>query len=323
MKKLNIKEIKERVNRYSFYDTSLIDGIINNKVHLICHKKDDNGNEHGDFWQSIGHLKEGHGCPKCGIENRCLKRRKGKSSFIEEAKKVHGDKYDYSKVEYINVHTKVCIICAEHGEFWQTPASHLMGRNCPKCSFEKHPHRKITNNEFIQKAKKVHGDKYDYSKVDYKDIKTKVCIICPIHGEYWQIPQYHLRGNGCKYCKESHLEGDIRKLLTENKIPFYYEQHFEWLKFRRKMSLDFFLPDYNIAIECQGEQHFKLCDFSSKTPLEEQMKMFEKIKTRDEIKYALCKQHNIKVIYYSYYKYNKDIITDLNEILNFIRKWKK
>ena len=116
--------------------------------------------------------------------------------WIQKAKKVHGDKYDYSKVKYYNAHTKVCIICPIHGEFWQTPASHLMGNACPKCGGK----TKLNTDKFIHRAKEIHGDKYDYSKVEYINATTKVCIICPIHGEFWQTPAKHLSGKGCKKC---------------------------------------------------------------------------------------------------------------------------
>ena len=119
-----------------------------------------------------------------------------KEEFIEKATKIHGDKYDYSKVEYVNNHTKVCIICSEHGEFWQTPHSHLCGKRCPKCT----KNYKYTTKEFIEKAIKIHGDKYDYSKVEYVNAQTKICIICPEHGEFWQTPHSHLEGKGCKKC---------------------------------------------------------------------------------------------------------------------------
>ena len=122
--------------------------------------------------------------------------RKTTEQFIKEARQVHGDKYDYSKVEYINAHTKVCIICPEHGEFWQEAHEHLNGKGCRKCAKCYKP----TTEEFIDQCKKVHGDKYDYSKVEYTDSKTKVCIICPIHGEFWQTPQHLLEGHGCQRC---------------------------------------------------------------------------------------------------------------------------
>ena len=117
--------------------------------------------------------------------------------FIEKARKVHGDKYDYSKVEYVNSQTKVCIICPEHGEFWQTPNVHLGQKGCPKCA----NNIKLSTKEFIEKARKVHGDKYDYSKVVYKGMHTKVCIICPEHGEFWQKPMLHINQKcGCRLC---------------------------------------------------------------------------------------------------------------------------
>ena len=133
------------------------------------------------------------------------------NGFIEKAILKHGKKYDYSKVEYKNNTTKVCIICSEHGEFWQTPRDHLNGCGCPKCSILK---RRLTTEQFIDKARKVHGDKYDYSKVEYINSSTKVCIICPIHGEFWQRPQTHLKGHGCSLCignKKSNTEEFIEK----------------------------------------------------------------------------------------------------------------
>ena len=121
--------------------------------------------------------------------------------FIEQAKKIHNDKYDYSKVEYINNRTKVCIICPEHGEFWQIPYSHLIGKGCKKCAIKQNSEKqKKTSEEFIEQAKKIHNDKYDYSKVEYIDSSTKICVICPKHGEFWQRPNDHLSGQGCFKC---------------------------------------------------------------------------------------------------------------------------
>ena len=130
--------------------------------------------------------------------------------FIQRARKVHGDKYDYSKVEYVNNRTKVCIICPEHGEFWQTPDSHMLGNKCSKCSGSK----KLTTEEFIEKAKQIHGNKYDYSKVEYKGNKIKVCIICPEHGEFWQMPINHCsknNHNGCPICAKTIVANKLRK----------------------------------------------------------------------------------------------------------------
>lgn len=118
--------------------------------------------------------------------------------FIEKSIKVHGNKYDYSKVVYVNNSTKVEIICPEHGSFWQLPAGHLRGSECLKCFIKK---ERLTTEQFISKAKQKYGDKYDYSKVNYVDGKTKICIICPKHGEFWQLPFNHLRQN-CPKCRK-------------------------------------------------------------------------------------------------------------------------
>lgn len=126
-----------------------------------------------------------------------------KEEFIRKAKQIHGNKYDYSKVEYINSHTKVCIICPKHGKFLQLPHSHLFGSGCPECGRIK----RTSKNTFIEKAKEVHGNKYDYSKVEYINKNTKVCIICPIHGEFWQRPHNHIQGKqGCPECGKKYAK---------------------------------------------------------------------------------------------------------------------
>lgn len=132
-------------------------------------------------------------------------RKLSKEDFIQKVHEIHGDKYDYSKVDYINYSTKVCIICPKHGEFWMTPSNHINGKQgCPKCKFEKQskePHRKSkTTEQFIEDAKKIHVDKYDYSKFIYINNKTKGIIICPKHGEFLQEPSNHLKGMGCPEC---------------------------------------------------------------------------------------------------------------------------
>ena len=106
-------------------------------------------------------------------------RSKTKEKFVLEANEKHNNYYDYSKVEYVNNYTKVCIICPKHGEFWQRPGVHIKGSDCPQCSIER---QRINKRQFIEKATKIHGNKYDYSKVEYVNYETKVCIICPEHG---------------------------------------------------------------------------------------------------------------------------------------------
>lgn len=121
---------------------------------------------------------------------------KNTEDFIEEAKKVHGDKYDYSLVEYKNCKEKIKIICSTHGIFEQTPDAHLVGKNCHKCSGLINK----TTEQFIEAANKIYNNKYDYSFVDYKNNLTKVKILCNIHGVFEQIPKNHLKNHECPYC---------------------------------------------------------------------------------------------------------------------------
>lgn len=211
--------------------------------------------------------------------------------FIERARKVHGNKYDYSKVEYKNAHIKVCIICPEHGEFWQTPNAHLyLKRECSKCM----KNAKGTTDEFIERARKIHSNKYDYSKVKYINNQTKVCIICPEHGEFWQAPGSHLLGKGCPHCLSSKIEDTIETKLNEINVNFEKQKTFDWLKSKRNMRLDFYLPEYNIAIECQGKQHFDNIEyFGGNDGLKYR-------KYNDMIKLKLCKEHNINLLYFNY-----------------------
>ena len=275
------------------YDYSKVNYINNHtKVCIICP-------EHGEFWQTPSMHLKGQGCPKCygNITSDT-------EEFIEKARKVHGNKFDYSKVEYVNNHTKVCIICPEHGEFWQKPNSHLGGNGCNKCSYSKSVRSPRKTTEcFIDESIKIHGNKYDYSKVKYTNNKTPVCIVCHEkdeygneHGEFWQKPNNHLNGECCPKCKHrtSKLEKKVETFLNENKILYEKEKRFDWLGLQR---LDFYLPDYNIAIECQGEQHFN--GFNFKDNQKNNRNNLDKIKEKDNIKKDLCKQYDIKLLYFT------------------------
>ncbi|MBR6516657.1 MAG: hypothetical protein IKT40_07340 [Bacilli bacterium] len=216
--------------------------------------------------------------------------RKTTEEFIKEARLRHGDKYDYSKVNYINTHTKICIICPIHGEFYQIPKLHISGSKCPKCSYiERGDKCRKTFEEFIKDAKLIHGDKYDYSKVEYINAKTKVCIVCPKHGEFLQTPNDHLIGKGCPICNESKLEIKIKKFLLDNNIEFEYQKKFDWFG---KQSLDFYIPNNNIAIECQGKQHFGYGGWTNKFD-------FDKLFELDMLKNKLCAENGINLIYFS------------------------
>ena len=259
------------------------------KVCIICP-------QHGEFWQTPSMHLCGQGCPTCaGIV------RKDTKQFVNEARKVHGDRYDYSKVEYVNNRTKVCIICPIHGEFWQSPKHHLKGKGCPMCNGK----FKKTFEEFVSTMRNVHGDKYDYSKAIYKDNKTKVCIICSEHGEFCMRPDAHIQGQGCPYCNSSRLEEELKQSLNENKIKYYQQYTWEWLKYKKSLRVDFYLPDYNIAIECQGRQHFVPDEFFGG---------IDNFKTRKEIdykKYFLCQENGVNMLYLT----NNKECSDMNYVI--------
>jgi hypothetical protein len=177
------------------YDYSKVEYINSLKeVIIICR-------EHGEFEQLPKTHKRGNGCIKCGKDRSSHARKNTLEEFIQKATQVHGDKYDYSKVEYKKSCQKVIIHCKEHGEYLQTPNGHIGGAGCVKCATQKNANdKRFTRIEFIEKAIEVHRDKYDYSKVEYKNFNTKVCIICSEHGEYFQTPAGHLTGRKCIKC---------------------------------------------------------------------------------------------------------------------------
>lgn len=258
----------------------------NEKVCIICPK-------HGEFWQTpASHYNMKRNCPLCSHQSFPST----KEQFIEKARKVHGDKYDYSKVEYKNNKTKVCITCPKHGDFFVRPDNHIHGAGCKKCSvISTHILQTKGKDDFINEAKKVHGNRYDYSKVEYVNNNTKICIICPKHGEFWQSPFNHLSNHGCPVCNESKAEKRVSNLLTEYNIKFERWKTFKWLINKKNMFLDFYLPEHNIAIECQGIQHF----FESKGFFNEDLKT---LVGRDEKKKELCEEHGVTLLYYSILK---------------------
>jgi len=164
------------------------------EVKIIC-------KDHGEFLQLPKTHKRGNGCKDCGRKKTINGKKSNTNDFIEKAIKIHGDKYDYSKVDYIKNRTKIIIICQKHGEFLQKPNNHLNGTSCYKCGRDACGEKlKKTQEQFIQEAILKQGDKYDYSKVDYTNIDTKVIIVCKNHGEFLQTPYSHLQGIRCMKC---------------------------------------------------------------------------------------------------------------------------
>lgn len=171
-----------------------------NKIEIKCKK------HNKTFNQTIkSHLLGVPCCEDCRDEIKFER-------FIKKAKKIHGDKYTYNNklIYQKNRNIKISIICPEHGEFYQKKPSHLEGHGCPSCGRKITGRRKDTTESFIEKAKKIHDEKYNYTKTKYTGCKNDVIIECPEHGEFSiQAFSHSYHGSGCPRCPT----------LKDKKIP--------------------------------------------------------------------------------------------------------
>lgn len=156
---------------------------------------------HGEFYQKAESHMAGYGCDLCARDVRRAKLTSSTDVFIGKAIKIHGNRYDYTKCEYKGNHRKVTISCRDHGEFQQQPANHLAGNGCPLCKLDVLSKKFSDDREsFIAKAMLIHGKKFIYDKVEYVKSGVKVCITCPEHGDFYQVPNSHLSGSACSKC---------------------------------------------------------------------------------------------------------------------------
>lgn len=227
--------------------------------------------------------------------------------FISRAIKAHGNEYDYSLVEYVNGRTNVNIICEKHGIFSQNPRHHTEKKSkCPKCANEQLSIKFSMGIEvFIKKATKKHDNKYDYSKVIYKNSSTEIEIFCPIHGKFSQTPSLHLKTYGCTKCKKSKGEETIINFLNKKNVQFETQKKFSDCKYLCMLAYDFYLPKYNLLIEFDGIQHYKPINFFGG---KEGLKLR---KIRDKIKNNFAVENKIYLLRlpYSLLEYNELIPT--------------
>jgi len=273
------------------YDYSLVDYKNNKtKVKIICLK-------HGIFEQApYNHIIKKQGCPECSFYEKSNK------SFISKSKNIHNDKYDYSLVEYKNNRTKVKIVCPIHSVFEQLPLNHLNKElGCPECLKDSY------KNNFLKNAKEIHGDKYDYSMINYKNNRKKIKIMCPTHGIFNQMPKIHAKGAGCPKCCESKGERQLSFILNDMNIKYSNQKTFKDCKYQSLLKFDFYLPKYNLCIEYDGEQHFMKFIHEKN---EDKLKLRKK---RDKIKNIYCKKNNINLLRI---KYNEDIKEKLTNYLS-------
>ncbi len=238
--------IQEFINRSNIihnnkYDYSLVEYINSKtKVKIICPI-------HGTFEQKPSSHLFGYGCRLCNIDNT----RSSIRDFIKNSNIVHNNKYDYSLVEYVDNKTKVKIICSTHGIFEQIPNSHLRGQGCKPCGvLIISSKKKLPTNDFINRSNIIHNNKYDYSLVEYVNSKTKVKIICPIHGTFEQTPNGHLGGQGCPNCTHSisSSEQEICNHIMSNNIQYIQSER----SILCGKELDIYIQSHNLAIEFNG-----------------------------------------------------------------------
>lgn len=301
------KSIEVHGHKYGYDAVDYVRGIIKVKIYCKRHEK---------FFEQLpsSHLM-GNGCPDCGKENGLITK-KLNNKFFEKAVGLNGERYDYSEVVYINSVTKVKIRCIKHDYyFYQTPQIHLRGGECPKCFKESRKLRTSSNTEdFIKKSEAFHGtEKHDYSLVDYKSSEIKVKIICKKHNEIFEIsPSNHLRGGGCKKCRNSKGEQKISNFLDKHNIIYKREQSFEGCKSRGLLHFDFYIPDFNLCIEFDGAQHFTAYErFGGEFALSRQ-------KEKDEIKNNYCLKNGIKLIRIPYTKKDREIEAILKEAFQIL-----
>ena len=314
MRKLTKEEfvnraIKVHGNKYDYSKVVYINSYT--KVIIICPI-------HGEFEQTpYGHMKS-TGCLECGRKKANNSHRMNQEDYIKKVNIVHNNKFDYSKLVYVDMHKKIIIICPDHGEFKQKAQNHLIGHGCPKEKMDKIKNKLRKNlDEAYNKMIEVHSTTYEYVdfKEDYKKYTSKIRIICKKHGEFKQGYNKHVIGHGCRKCNMSKGEREVSLWLNKNNIQYETQKRFPDCKNKRSLPFDFYIPDYNMCIEYDGQQHFKPNRlWLDKTISEEKANInFERTQLHDKIKNKYCKDKGIILVRI---RYNEKLIKKLEKTFN-------
>lgn len=216
--------------------------------------------------------------------------------------------------EYKSKREKIEVKCKKCGStHYYLPISLIKGCWCPNCKGS----RLKKEDEFLSDLYDKHGNLITIES-KYINDSTKMLFKCNKCGYIWNAkPRTILNGHGCPKCKIKHLERDVDLLLKYENVEF--QKTFEWLKDKSNMYIDFYLPDKKIAIECQGEQHFKPIDFAGKGEIWAN-ENFQDTLRKDKLKKELCEKNGIKVLYYTTeniknknYNYNEEYNLIYNE----------
>ena len=212
------------------------------KLEIVCP-------DHGSFFQTFQTHVRGVGCPDCYAEGRAL----SQEEFERKANEVHGGAYTYTKSKYTRSHEKVLITCSIHGDFEQSANGHLQGARCPDCSkLSQIEKQLLPKEEFVRRSRDCHGDKYSYEKSIFRGVKAQITVTCDIHGDFSQMAENHMNGNGCPKCafKESKLEAKVCAILDEMGVK--YERNVWFGEGRNRWEIDVYVPSKNFGIECHG-----------------------------------------------------------------------
>jgi very-short-patch-repair endonuclease len=242
------------------------------------------------YYQKPSQHLSGYKCECANVKNT--------KDFIDKSIERHGDKYDYSLVEYKGIDKKVKILY-QGVVYEQKAGAHLYSSGLVERVI---PRRK--REDFILSSSEVHDSKYDYSLVEYSNNNTKVIIICPTHGEFLQRPSSHLQGHGCSSCMESKGEKKISHFLSFNNINYLSQHRFNDCRNILSLPFDFYIPSKRMCIEFDGIQHFEPIDHFGG------VETFEKLKTNDKIKNDYCEDNYINLIRIRY-----DEVDNIEKIL--------
>ncbi len=281
----------------------------NQKVTIICKK-------HGEFEQTPSHHLQGEQCPICAKEEALEQKRiKAHQKFIRDAKQIFGDKFDYSKVVYINQKTPVEIICPIHGSFFIKPDNFLRNNStnrygCQKCA----KNHRYTLEEWKDVAHKVHKNKYNYDNIkEYTNAHQIIPIICPKHGLFMQEANSHLRGCGCPHCNMRKSQSELYfKLQDDLNLQLEFDYKTPW---SGRQMLDIYSKDYNFAIEFNGLQHYEPIEYFGGES------KFLNIQRLDGEKRIKCAENGCKLFEVRYNYTRQDYDELLSEIWKIIENY--
>lgn len=272
------------IDEYDFDNFNLLERDEKGRVTFICKK-------HGPYKDWPSNFLKGHGC------HICYGHSKDDTEVQIQLSKLHPN-LDFSQAKYSEKDklNRLIVICPKHGIQHISYYNLLNGQGCYYCGREKARIKMITpNEECIQRGHEMFQDAYTYEKTDMynRDSEGKITITCRKHGDFKILPSNFFKGVGCPKCQESSLEATMRLCLEQNRIDYIYQCSNKFLPWLEKQRIDFYLPVYNAAIECQGGQHFTP---TTKFGGEEQ---FRKQILLDDLKRSRCQNNNVALFYYS------------------------